>query len=213
MMFRSSCALSLIAALVALAGAPATAGPVELSFTDLNLVYDGQNLTDANPVGPDALGAVSLNGVALPGPASIDFYLPSVLNLAPTGGVTVSGIGGWLEFLLPDGETMMLTLDSVEVTYADVAGLAQFVFGAAIAGVNEATAGAPLPVDTEVSVSFAAPVTQAESDAGLLSAFVAVATGNVSGTAAVVPEPTTAAAVGLLALLGSAATVMRVRLG
>lgn len=211
-MFRSRCAAPIVAALATLTAAAAPATSIELGFTDLNLVYDGADLKDANPTGPDTLGAVSLDGVALAGPASIDFYLPDVVGLAQNGGSVTSGTGGWLEFALPDGESVKLGLDDVTVNYIDVFGTAQFVFGAALAKVNEASAGAPLPADSEVTVSFSATVSQPEASGGFLSSFVAVATGDVIG-AAVVPEPTTAAAVGLLALLGSAATLMRVRLG
>ncbi|MEN0111512.1 MAG: hypothetical protein AAF805_12395 [Planctomycetota bacterium] len=209
-MLRSRCVLPAAAALIAMTAA-ATASTIDLGFTDLNLIYDGVDLMDANPDGPDALGAISLNGDALPGPASIDFYLPGVTGLTP-GGAAKSAEDGWLEFTLPDGESVTLGLGEVTVNYVDVAGIAQFVFGAAVADVNEATAGAPLPADSEVSVSFSATVSQPESSGGVLAAFVAVATGNVTG-AAVVPEPTTAAAVGLLTLFGAAATFMRVRLG
>ena len=146
----------------------------------------------------------------------IDFYLPEVAPISEAGGSTQSGQGGWLTLLLPGGEEVLLSLDSVTINYVDLGGVARFAFGAAVAEVyapSESGLGPQaLSLAPAASVSFSAAIAETTTENGMLTSFKGKATGEVRG-ATVVPEPAAGVAVVLLLGVTSAAAVMRAKLG
>ena len=140
---RFACALAALALLTPLAHADT----IDLTFGELDLVFDGSSIKDAVPDDGDGVVATPVVEMGPPDPSvlagtKIDFYLPGVSPIPEAGGSTQSGQGGWLTLMLPGGEEVQLSLDTVTINYVDLGGVARFAFGAAVAEVYAADDGA-----------------------------------------------------------------------
>lgn len=215
----SACALIAFTLLIA----PAAADTIDLTFGELDLVFDGSSLKDAAMADGegDAVVATPVVEMGPPDPSTlagtkIDFYLPGLSPIDAAGGSTQSGQGGWLTLMLPGGEEVQLSLDTVTINYVDLGGIARFAFGAALAEVyapsSPGPGPAPLSLEPAASVSFSAAISEATVENGMLTSFKGKASGEVRG-ATVVPEPATGVAIALLLGVTSAAAVMRAKLG
>lgn len=199
--------------------AAGSAGPIDISFVDLDLVYDGQSISDGNPDGPAPVTLLIVDDSGDPADAdpvvqngTIDLLLPGLPDLPADGGTITSFEDGLLEITVPTGEVVRMSLSSVTIGYLDIGGLTGFAFAAALGG---PTPDGP-PTITHVppsTVSLQATLDNATIDGGVVTGFSATATGQVRDAVVVVPEPTGVVAIGLLAALGSAAAVMRARIG
>lgn len=217
MSLRPACALVALALLAPMA----PAAMIDLTFGELDLVFDGASIRDAAPDDGDGVVATPVVEMGPPDPSvlagtKIDFYLPDVSPVSAEGGSTTSGQGGWLLLMLPGGEEVKLSLDTVTITYIDLGGVARFAFGAAVAEVyNQSAPGlAPnaLSLAPAASVSFSTAISEVTAANGMLTSFKGKASGEIRG-AVVIPEPTTGVALVLLLGVGSAAALMRAKLG
>lgn len=214
-MIRSLVAVAMLAALAGVS----PAAMFDISFTGLDLVYDGSTIQDSNASGGDAV-QVSMVAEGQPEESSvqtsatIDFFLPGVLDIddAPNDQVQSAG-GGTLVLTMPGGETVQLSLGSLTISYVDLSGIATFAFGAGVTDMMRPIDPTALSLDPPTSVSFSARIGALRTENGKVTQFVARSTGEIEG-ATIIPEPSTAVtAVGLMAVLASAAAAMRVRLG
>ena len=122
---RFACALAALALLTPLAHADT----IDLTFGELDLVFDGSSIKDAVPDDGDGVVATPVVEMGPPDPSvlagtKIDFYLPGVSPIPEAGGSTQSGQGGWLTLMLPGGEEVQLSLDTVTINYVDLGGVA-----------------------------------------------------------------------------------------
>lgn len=215
---RFACALTAFALLTPLTHADT----IDLTFGELDLVFDGSSIKDAVPDDGDGVVATPVVEMGPPDPSvlagtKIDFYLPEVSPISEVGGSTQSGQGGWLTLMLPGGEEVQLSLDTVTINYVDLGGVARFAFGAAVAEVyapsNPGLNTNALSMEPAASVSFSAAISEATIENGMLTAFKGKASGEVRGATVVVPEPAAGVAIALLLGVTSAAAVMRAKLG
>ncbi|QDT67274.1 hypothetical protein MalM25_01710 [Planctomycetes bacterium MalM25] len=214
---RLVCALIALALLAPLA----PAATIDLTFGELDLVYDGTAIRDAATDDGDGVVATPVAEMGPPDPSllagtKIDFFLPEIAPISAEGGSTTSGQGGWLLLMLPGGEQVKLSLDSVTINYIDFGGVARFAFGAAVAEVyapsEPGLSPNALSLAPAASVSFSTAVSEVTAANGVLTSFKGKASGEVRG-ATVIPEPTTGVALVLLLGVGSAAALMRAKLG
>lgn len=206
-------------------GPSAAQADLVIEFTGINLVYDGSALYDAgspgggvgNPADADAL--VSLDFIlsgntigSLSNDIWLDFYIPDVVNIPVVANsahnFTTPGNLGFFDILIGTGpvasEYLMLDINSVSITFIDVFGAAQFIFGATIS--SSFAQNLPFGPDFvgDVTISFSAQIVQGTlTDNGqLITGFDAFGTGEVTGA---VPTP------GVLALLALAGIAARGR--
>ncbi|MEO0530147.1 MAG: hypothetical protein AAF266_06155 [Planctomycetota bacterium] len=197
----------------------AQANVIDFAFADLDLVFDGTTLQDGNPDGTDDVKIVSVfeAGAEVPdspllGDAKIDFLVPDLEPLSAAGGVFSVGNGGHLLVESPGGETVSLSLQSVQLQYNAFGAFAEFVFGGAIAEVLTPSNPQALSIDPGAEVSFSANIRSSTIDGSLVTGFSAKATGEVEN-ATIVPEPAAIVTLGLLAMAASAAAAIRGKLG
>lgn len=226
---RAAVAASLTAAL-AVGVTPASAG-VLMSFTGLNLVYDGSSIRDAgSPVGgfadpadADPLGSVDFffNNMAVAGFSaniSLDVFIPGVTNIpfvqnSAHNIVTTGDSPGFIDLLIGTSplasEFLLLRVEQVSLTFLDIAGQAQFLFSGAVASIDGQNLPFGLELHEPAVVSFSVqidPGSLTTAD-GFVTGFTASGTGEIS-QGAVIPAPGPAAA---LTLLGAAAIARRRR--
>lgn len=206
-------------ALLTSASATTRASTIDFSFGDLDLVFDGTSLQDGNPEGSDDVIIVTVgeNGVPaldspLLGDAKIDFFVPNLEPLSAEGGIFSIGNGGHFVVESPGGETISLSLQSVQLQYNAFGAFAEFVFGGALAEVITPSEPQQQAIDPGTAISFSANIRSSAVSGSLVTAFNATATGEVEG-ATIVPEPAAIVTVGLLVMAASAAAAIRGKLG
>lgn len=204
-------------AVALLMSATSQAELIVAQFTGLDVRYDGSTVEDGNPVGDDLLdtATLQLDGVNATGSPfvsdiSIDFSIPSVLNIPVGGGSVTSAAGGTLDLNLPGGDFVSLTLDEVTITYIEVTSSIRFAFAAADGSVVGQSLPDGLLMTDPVEVSFSTNVQSLMDDGTYITSFTSRGTGELESEN--IPEPTTAV-MGLLALVSAAAVGMRSRLG
>ena len=210
-----------ICALVAfsLAGS-VSAATIEIQFTGMNLSYDGSAIYDgaspnttgvANPADADKLTFVDfvVDGSSvgtLSSDVSLDVYIPDVTGIPSAAGtshnLTTPGNPGFFDLLIGTAplasQFLILDLNSVNVTYVDVANIVQFTFGAALADLVTQNLPFGLVIDDPVTVSFSAQIVPGtRTVAGnVVNGFAAAGTGEIQGS--FIPEPTSC----MLAIFG-----------
>jgi hypothetical protein len=219
--FISFCAAVL---LTALASAPVAAATLRLEFTDLDVVFDGDSLTDAtDPLGgemepseSDPLATLDffLDGVKIGSLSSSIYADLAIFGIDPipaNGGVPVNAYGGTLDILT--GKDQGVSLDLYNVQF--------FLFngGAILSGTATADLFAQILVPFNVAfdptqpidVLFAlGPLQNKTSAGGFLTGFDAEGTGSITGDGKLVPEPTSMLLLGS-GLLAAAAARRRSR--
>lgn len=192
-------------------GAERASAGVLLSFTGLNLVYDGVSITDAgapaggfgDPAHADPLASLDFFvGGALAqsfsSDISIDILIPDVANIPFTPGaahnlVTTGDTPGFFDVLIGTSplasEFLLLRLGAVSVTFLDVAGEAQFLFTGAVAEIDGQNAPLGLEVFEPVTVSISVRIDPGSltTAAGFVTGFTATGTGEIAGSA--IPTP------------------------
>lgn len=208
------------AVLFSLIAAPAVAATLEIAFTGMDLVYDGSAIYDggsnaggtANPADGDSLTTVDFfvdgsNVGSLTSNISLDVKIPDVTGI-PSGAGTVHNIStpgnpGFFDLMIgsPLSEFLLVSLDTVSITYVDVANIVQFNFGAAVSSVFAQNLPFGLLAGEPITVAFSAQVVPGSltSAGGFVTGFRASGTGQYN--APVIPEPATClmAACGLVA--------------
>lgn len=192
----------------------APGGMIDIGFTQLDLAYDGENVTEEGD--GDMLGAITVSHdgevIATYTGGTIELEIPGVVDIDMAGDSVTTDKSGWLLLTLPTGDTVHLSLSNVTVNYLDSGAFGGFAFGGTIASVMEQTLPVEMQINEAANVSFSASVVSSTNDGTHLTSFKASGTGQVRGSL-LVPEPTTAAAVGLMFLVGTAAAAMRAKLG
>lgn len=206
------------AALLCAASADAA---VRIEFTGMNMVYDGSSLYDAgsliggvaNPADADPLVTVdcftdnTLVG-SLYSDIYLDFFIPDITNIssAPNTTQTISVTPAISFFDLLIGSSpvasqyLILDIQTVSVTYIDIAGIAQFTFAGAVASAFAQNLPFGLQVADPVTVSLSAQVIPGTltSGGGFITGFQGFGTGEFNANA--VPAPGAAALLGMGAL-------------
>ncbi len=225
---RASAVVASIATFTACA-APASAG-VLISFTGLDLVYDGSSIRDAgaplggfaDPADADPLGSVDFffNNMVVAGFSaniSIDVFIPGVTNIpfvqnSAHNIVTPGNSPGFIDLLIGTSplasEFLLLRVEQVSLTFLDIAGQAQFLFSGAVASIDAQNLPFGLQLLEPAVVSFSVqidPGSLTTAD-GFVTGFTASGTGEIS-QAGVIPTPGPAVALTLL----SAAAIARRR--
>jgi hypothetical protein len=219
--FITFCAAAL---LTALASTPALAATLRLEFTDLDVVFDGNSLTDATdplagemePSEADPLATLDffLDGVKIGSLNSSIYADLAIFGIDPipaNGGVPVSAFGGTLDILT--GKDQGVALDLFDIQF--------FLFngGAILSGTATAELFAQILVPFNVAfdpsqpidVLFAlGPLQNKTSAGGFLTGFDAEGTGSITGDGKLVPEPTSMLLLGS-GLLAAAAARRRSR--
>lgn len=200
------------ALLALLAAASASAATISISFTGLDLVYDGSALYDAgstsggfaNPAEADPLTSVSfsLDGSllgTLSSDISVDAFIPGVTGISASAGAIdakATGTPGFFDVLIGTSpvasQFLLVEFGEATITYVDVANTVQFTFGAAISNASFANLPFGLQPGNEVAVSFSAQIVPGtRTDDGVnVTGFAAVGTGEYLATQ--IPEPATA---------------------
>jgi hypothetical protein len=199
----------------------AQAATIQIGFTGMNLAYNGSSIYDAdsigggvgNPADADPLGTVdffidgNLTG-SLSTDISLDAFIPDVLNIPSAVGTinnqTTVGNPGYFDLLIGTSPSaaqyLALDLGEVSVTYVDVAGQIQFLFGAAVAASNVQNLPFGLEIGDPVTLSFSAQLASGTktTNGGFVTGFSATGTGEIRGEA--IPEPSTVALLGMAAV-------------
>jgi hypothetical protein len=219
---RSGAAFALV--VLCLVASPALqAATIEISFTGMNLVYDGSAIYDAgstsggfaDPADADPLSSVVFSVDGSPvgtvnSNVSLDLFIPGVSGIPSAAGTVHnlnSAAGGFMDLLIGTSplasEFLLVDLDEVNITYVDVLNVVQFAFGAAISDTFAQNLPFNLVIGDPVTVSFSAQVSAGSltSAGGFVTGFSATGTGEIRGP--LVPEPATCmlAACGLIALV------------
>jgi hypothetical protein len=215
-------AVTLLSSGLLLGASSASATPLEIQFSGVNLSYSGSTLSDAgsaaggvgNPADADPVDSMSFKvGGVLAGPiltsnVAVDISIPDVTGLSNTNPSTVvntPGNSGYFDLLIGPGAGQYLRLNTSEVTvtYINVTSSVHFVFGGAVADIGAQLLPYGLVIGDPVTVSFSSQVDNGTktSAGGLVTSFLASGTGEVSGV--YVPEPATCvlAALGLAGVL------------
>jgi len=202
------------AAAIAFAAAGADAG-ILIQFTGMNLVYDGSALYDAgstsgglaDPADADSLISVDFfdNGVlvgSLSSDIALDVFIPGVVGIPAAPGTvfndTTAGDPGFFDLLIGTSplasEFLIVDLNSVNVTYVDISGQVEFVFGAALASTFAQNLPFGLVMEDPLTVSFSAQVDPGSitSAGGFITGFTASGTGEYQA----VPAPGAAIVLG-----------------
>jgi hypothetical protein len=209
------------AAAFAMFATSAQAATIQIGFTGMNLKYNGSAIYDAdslgggtlNPADADPLGTVdffidgNLTG-SLNSNISLDAFIPDVVNIPSAPGTinnqTTVGNPGYFDLLIGTSpsaaEYLALDLGEVSVTYVDVAGQIQFIFGAAVAASNVQNLPFGLEIGDPVTLSFSAQLDAGTktTGGGFVTGFGATGTGEIRGEA--IPEPSTVALLGMAAV-------------
>ncbi len=231
--FLCACRASAVVASIATLGVAArdASASVLISFTGLNLVYDGQSIRDAgsplggfaDPADADPLGSVDFffNNMVVAGFSaniSIDVFIPGVTNIpfvqnSAHNLVTTGDTPGFIDLLIGTSplasEFLLLRVEQVSLTFLDIAGQAQFLFSGAVASID----GQSLPFGLELLepaiVSFSVQIDPGSltTAGGFVTGFTASGTGEIS-QGSVIPTPGPTAA---LTFLGAAAIARRRR--
>ena len=202
----------------ALGCAPSALADVRIAFTGMNLVYDGASLYDAggivggiaNPAEADPLATVdffdsnTLVG-SLTSDVSLDFRIDGIANIpaAPNTTYTTAATpnSGFFDLLLGTAPLaaggLLVDIQSVSVTYTDIAGIVEFVFAGGIGSSPAQNLPFGLQVADPITISISAQVLAPSitSDGGFITGFQAFGTGEYR--AAAIPAPATAAVLGL----------------
>jgi hypothetical protein len=228
--------LAILAVGAMLAAVPVSANTLQISFTGLNLMYDGGTgvIADAggnNSTRPgdssmaDALAGMDFfdNGSQIghfDGTDNIyaDVYIPGVFGIPAAGGVAQSGFGGFGFDLFIGSTILALDTDSpFEIVWnagnITVTGSASTnsIQGQALPfGV---TLGTPVYIGFDVfATDFGTTPGAFTNDQGdVISRFTAFGTGDVRGPISTVPEPATLMLLGFGLLSGGAMTAKRRR--
>lgn len=207
---RSGVACALVASL--LAAAPAQAATIQISFTGMNLVYDGSSLYDAgsttggdgDPADADPLVSVdfSVDGSpvgSLSSDISLDVFIPDVTGIPAAANAvdvqTTPGNPGYFDLLIGTSplaaQLLLVDLEEVTISYIDVMNLVQFTFGASVGSIFDENLPFGLAMGNPVTVSFSAQVVAGtKTDNGTdITGFNAQGTGEFQGLQ--VPEPST----------------------
>jgi hypothetical protein len=196
----------------------ASAVPMQIGFTGMNLVYDGSAIYDAgsttggtlDPADGDSL--VSLDFIVGGSPVgsissdiAIDLFVPDVVNIPAAANtvfnVTTPGNPGYLDILIGTSPSaaqyLALDLDEVNVTYVDVSGIVQFNFVGAVASGSTQNLPFGLQIGDPITLSLAAQVAAGTKTTagGFITGFSAAGTGEISGEQ--IPEPSSIALAGL----------------
>lgn len=221
-------AVPTLASATALLAAASAQGAVRIEFTGMNLVYDGSSFYDggsaaggvADPADADPLATVDCfvdeaHVGALTSDVSLDFFIPDVSGIpaAPGSATTIvtPGNPGYFDLLIGTSplasQFLLLDIASVSITYVDISGIVQFVFGGAVATSSAQNLPFGLQVADPVTVSISAQVipNTITTDDGFTTGFEAFGTGEFSANA--IPTPASAAVLGL----GAIAAVRRRR--
>jgi hypothetical protein len=212
---------SVFAAATAAVLATTAQADVEIQFTGVDLVYDGASFYDAgattgglgDPADADALASVDFfNNNILVGSLDsdiwLDVFIPDVTGIPDAPGTvhnfTTPGNPGFFDLLIGTSplasEFLILDLDSVNITYVDIAGLAQFTFGASISPSYAQNLPFGLTIVGPVTVSFSAQVdsNSITSAGGFITGFNASGTGEYTA----IPAPASVLLLGIGALVG-----------
>lgn len=194
-----------------------SAGVVDINLVELDLVFADGTLRDTNETGPAPVFITIDDGEPLaPGQtpatleAMLDLDVPSIAGPSSGGLVQLSSsTPGSLELTLPWGEVISLDLDEIMVTHVDNGGLGYITFVSAMGNPTD-----PKPSDpaTAATMILSSATTSDTQEGSTVTSFEAEGTGQLRGVF-IIPEPASGMIVGLMAVLGSAAAVMRVNLG
>ncbi|TWT90549.1 hypothetical protein Mal64_09410 [Pseudobythopirellula maris] len=182
--------------------APSTqAGELNIEFTGLDVVYDGSDLFTSPSDDPIDVVTISHDGFVYPAITladnpgiSVDVFVPQVLNLDATGDTTMSGAGGYLDLTLAGSDSLEIDLNLVSVSWVDVQNIVRFVFAGSAGQVDSQQLPYGLVADDDVTIAFSARVRNSSltTAGGEVTGFRAYGTGQVTGTATVIPEPVSA---------------------
>jgi hypothetical protein len=231
MKYHRKSIIGIVAAVVfATFSASALAATIQISFTGLDVVYDGSAIYDggstagglADPADADPLSTVDffVDGTlvgSLSSDISLDAFIPDITGISAAASTvdvqTTPGNPGFFDLLIGTSplasEFLLIDLEEVTFTYIDVLNIVQFTFGAAVSDVFAQNLPFDLVIGDPLTVSFSAQVVAGtKTDNGTdITGFEAAGTGDIGGPA--VPEPTAA----LLLALGTLATVTLGRRG
>ena len=194
---------------------------VRIEFTGMNMVFDGQSLHDAgsssggvaNPADADPLVTVDcfLDNTSVGSLYSdifLDFSIPGI-NPFPSApnSVSVQSVSpesSYFDLLIGSPtatQGLLLSIQTVTVTYADIAGIVQFTFAGAVASVDDQNLPFGLQVADPVTVSLSSQVVPGSMniDGDFIYGFQAFGTGEFD--AAAVPAPGAAALLGMSGLV------------
>jgi hypothetical protein len=233
--------LAILAVGAMLAAVPVSANTLQISFTGLNLMYDGgtgviydaggsNSTRPGNSSMADALAGMDFfdNGTQIghfDGTDNIyaDIYIPGVFGIPAAGGVAQSGFGGFGFDLFIGSTILALDTDSpFEIVWnagnITVTGSASTnsIQGQALPfGV---TLGTPVYIGFDVfATDFgtfqppSSPSSDINGNGEYISRFTAFGTGDVRGPISTVPEPATLMLLGFGLLSGGAMTAKRRR--
>jgi hypothetical protein len=216
---------AVVTVVLATFSASSLAATIQISFTGLDLVYDGSAIYDAgsnagglaDPADADPLITVdfTVDGTlvgSLSSDISLDAFIPDITGISAAPNTvdvqTTPGNPGFFDLLIGTSplasEFLLVDLEDVTFTYIDILNMVQFTFGAAISDSIAQNLPFGLVMGDPVTVSFSAQVVPGTKiDNGTdITGFEASGTGEFRGPA--IPEPTAA----LLLVLGTLATVM-----
>jgi hypothetical protein len=214
---RACFVLSLIGLAVGLVTGPAAAETLQLQFTGVDLVYDGENLYDAklsnttrsgNPAESDPLTSLTILhnnvevGSVITSDIFTDLYITGIHDILAVGGSFISdGNGGAfgvdvLTSSITPGWGLALQINKADGFYG-AGGFAFVATGTATGMFNQSL---PFGATFDGPINFAflnLNLSEVQTNGGIVTHFRATGTGVVAGPGYVVPEPSTLVLLGM----------------